>query len=239
MSVSQFGPAYNFLGAVTRQPADWLDATARSPIAQNDLDPCVSRFVMMKHLNTTWEGCVEARHSTAGSPYDVNNAPPNAADPATLFVPAFASDEPDGSGGYPNSYLADGAPLYRKRHAAAAHAKVWGGLCAAASSRFPSAAKQQFGPVAAGADGITDNQTFYGGYPVPKGQISAATCSRCCRLTANLNAVRAKVNCKVGARLHQHCRRRGLGLEDPVRASAIHRGTARKQRGNTGKYWCF
>ena len=116
----QFGPAYNFLGAVTRQPASWLDAPARSPIAQNDLDPGVSRFVMMKQLRTSWEGCVESRHATAGNPYDVNDTPPNQADPATLFVPAFASDEPD-NGSYPNSYMSEA----RMQSAAARRFSAW------------------------------------------------------------------------------------------------------------------
>ncbi|MEP9371119.1 pilus assembly protein [Mesorhizobium sp. KR1-2] len=58
-----------------------------------------------------WKGCVEARPS----PYNLDDAKPNLSNPATLFVPYFAPDEPgvpakaqnaDGSV-FNNSYLAD------------------------------------------------------------------------------------------------------------------------------------
>jgi Flp pilus assembly protein TadG len=189
---AQHGPAFSPLGAVTRQPADWLDARAQSPIAQNDLDPGISRFVMMKQLRTSWEGCVESRHSTAGNPYDVNDAPPNAADPATLFVPAFASDEPD-SGPYPNSYLADaGHPIgsgtapQRMGRYGAAYAPAFKTLSfdgqVTDSAPWPSVA----------AD--FSNQTFYGGYPVPKGPNFGCDVQQLLPLTTNFNSVRAKVN---------------------------------------------
>ncbi|MEO3386261.1 pilus assembly protein TadG-related protein [Mesorhizobium sp. CAU 1741] len=38
----------------------------------------------------SWQGCVEAR----SHPYNVNGAPASATDPASLFVPMFAPDEP-------------------------------------------------------------------------------------------------------------------------------------------------
>jgi Flp pilus assembly protein TadG len=189
---SQFGPAYDFAGNVTRQPADWLDALAASPIAQNDLDPGVSRFVMMKHLNTVWEGCVEARHSAAGSPYDVNDAAPNAGDAATLFVPAFASDEPD-SGSYPNSYIADGlnpigggAPYERMGRYGASYAPAFKTLSFGAQVTESAA----WAPVPADYS----NQTYYGGYPVPKGPNFGCDVQPILPLTANFNAVRTKVN---------------------------------------------
>ncbi len=189
---AQFGPAYNGLGAVTRQPADWLDARAQSPIAQNDLDPGVSRFVMMKQVGTTWEGCVEARHSTAGNPYDVNDAPPNAADPATLFVPAFASDEPD-SGAYPNSYISDGsypigsgAPYQRMGRYGASYAPGFKTLT------FSGQVTDSVLWLAVPAD--YSNQTFYGGYPVPKGPNFGCDVQPLLPLTTNFDAVRTKVN---------------------------------------------
>jgi Flp pilus assembly protein TadG len=56
----------------------------------------------------SWKGCVETRPS----PYNVNDAVPTTATPATLFVPMFAPDETDPtSGGSPvasNSWWADG-----------------------------------------------------------------------------------------------------------------------------------
>ena len=189
---AQFGPAYDFLGAVSRQPADWLDAKAQSPIAQNDLDPGVSRFVMMKQLRTSWEGCVESRHSTPGNPYDVNDVPPNAADPATLIVPAFASDEPDGSG-YPNSYLADGSypirsgtPYQRMGRYGATYTAAFKAL--SFSGQVTDSAL--WPPVPADFS----NQTFFGGYPVPKGPNFGCDVQPLLPLTTNFNAVRAKVN---------------------------------------------
>ncbi|MEP3073588.1 pilus assembly protein [Maricaulis sp.] len=53
--------------------------------------------------NADWAGCVEAR----ALPYDIDDTAPSNGNPATLFVPYFAPDEPD-SGWYSNSYLNDG-----------------------------------------------------------------------------------------------------------------------------------
>jgi Mg-chelatase subunit ChlD len=189
---AQHGPAYSFSGTVTRPPAAWLDALAKSPITQNDLDPGVSRFVMMKHLNTSWEGCVESRRSTPGNPYDVNDVAPNAADPATLFVPAFASDEPDGAG-YPNSYLADGAQT------------IGGGTAAQRMGRYgasygPAFKSLSFNDQVAGSalwlpvSADYSNQSYFGGYPVPKGPNFGCDVQPLLPLTSNFDMVRAKVN---------------------------------------------
>ncbi|WP_349359598.1 TadE/TadG family type IV pilus assembly protein [Stappia sp.] len=52
-----------------------------------------SRFTLFKQLNRTpWLGCVESRPV----PYDVTDEVPDRRKPATLFVPMFAPDEPDG-----------------------------------------------------------------------------------------------------------------------------------------------
>lgn len=50
--------------------------------------------------NETWKGCVEARPE----PYDITDAAPSTATPATMFVPFFWLDTTDG---YSNSYLTD------------------------------------------------------------------------------------------------------------------------------------
>jgi hypothetical protein len=58
--------------------------------------------------NKSWNGCVEARPM----PMDVDDTPPSAANPDTLWVPYFAPDEPDNSSWpnyYYNSYLDDNA----------------------------------------------------------------------------------------------------------------------------------
>ncbi|SDT91343.1 VWA domain-containing protein [Stappia sp. ES.058] len=52
-----------------------------------------SRFTLFKQLkHTKWLGCVEARPV----PYDVTDDAPDKRVPATLYVPEFAPDEPDG-----------------------------------------------------------------------------------------------------------------------------------------------
>ena len=182
---AQFGPAYDHdTGALTRQPAAWLDAKAQSPVSQRDLDPGVSRFVMMRHLDVKWDGCVEARASTAAKPYDVNDAAPNPADPASLFIPAFASDEPD-SGSYSNSYLDDspygigaGTPYQRMQRYGAAYAAEFKDLSFAdqllASSAWP----------AAGVSGLSSS----------KGPNFACEVQPIMPLSTNFNALRAKVD---------------------------------------------
>ena len=189
---SQFGPAYDHLGSVTRLPAGWLDATAQSPIAQSDLDPGVSRFVMMKQLNTTWEGCVEARASTPANPYDINDTPPDSGNPATLFVPAFASDEPD-SGAFPNSYLADGAFTIRQGSAPQRMAR-YGAAYTAAFKLLSFDGQTTDAASWASVTADFSNQTFYGGYPVPKGPNFGCDVQPIMPLSTNFTAVRTKVN---------------------------------------------
>jgi len=50
-----------------------------------------------------WGGCVEARPS----PYDVDDTAPTPSNPATLFVPMFAPDEPDNNSRSSNNWRAD------------------------------------------------------------------------------------------------------------------------------------
>ena len=47
----------------------------------------------IKARYTSWQGCVETRPA----PYDTSDATPTSSNPATLFVPMFAPDEPSGS----------------------------------------------------------------------------------------------------------------------------------------------
>ena len=102
----------------------WLDPDARSPVhaewagGEQEVETCTGRgrrrtcttetvtpnnwdfFDQLR--NTSWEGCVEARPL----PYDIDDTPPSNGDPATLFVPYFAPDEPD-YGNFRNDYLDD------------------------------------------------------------------------------------------------------------------------------------
>jgi len=132
-------PFTSFVNVGTQHAnAAWMDTEGRSPIhwtnfetrADGTPDPEAfesaylkngrpSRFTLFKQLrHTDWLGCVEARPM----PYDVDDTPPSVANPATLFVPEFAPDEPDnrnrrwGDRMY-NNYLNDdrGACAYRVR----------------------------------------------------------------------------------------------------------------------------
>lgn len=101
-----------FAGAVNvgsqHRGAEWLDNDGLSPINGENLSENVSRFELFDRFrNAEWAGCVETRPY----PYDVEDVAPSAADPATLFVPMFAPDEPnaENNGGYQtlNDYIDD------------------------------------------------------------------------------------------------------------------------------------
>ena len=90
----------------------WMDRNGKSPIHHADLDwswdtvrrnprkegdawknggAHLSRFHLFDDLNVSWKGCVQMRPY----PYHSNDAAPSTSNPQTLFVPAFAPDEPD------------------------------------------------------------------------------------------------------------------------------------------------
>ncbi|MCB1509361.1 MAG: TadE/TadG family protein [Hyphomicrobiaceae bacterium] len=87
--------------------ASWIDSTGVSPVHYENLDQARTRFQLFADMGQTWGGCVEARPA----PYDTNDTAPSSGNPATLFVPMFAPDEPDdvnsGGNSYPNNYLVD------------------------------------------------------------------------------------------------------------------------------------
>lgn len=58
---------------------------------ENFSTPANRLHLYSKMTGVNWAGCVEARPA----PYDVTDAPPSNGNPATLFVPSFAPDEPD------------------------------------------------------------------------------------------------------------------------------------------------
>ena len=87
----------------------WLDPDGLSPVHSNNFDPPANRWdVIDSMLYEQWDGCVEAREI----PYDVEDEEPDPGDPATLFVPYFAPDEPSYFSGYSNSYMSDGMGGY-------------------------------------------------------------------------------------------------------------------------------
>ena len=93
--------------------ASWMDESGVSDIANDNFDEDdnsstpfagpLSRFGLFDQFtNVSWAGCVEARKP----PYDTDDTVPSSGTPDTLFVPAFAPDEPD-VGGFPNNYMND------------------------------------------------------------------------------------------------------------------------------------
>lgn len=97
--------------------APWMDSLGRSPLngtaflkaGQPHTRPVMDVYADM---GRPWEGCVMQR----GGGHDVLDTEPNQADPATLFVPWFAPDDPDTANWpagsyYGNSYIADGVAL--------------------------------------------------------------------------------------------------------------------------------
>jgi Flp pilus assembly protein TadG len=189
---AQYGPAYNGAGAVTRQPAAWLDSLSKSPISQSDLDPGISRFALYKHVGMQWPGCVEHRPVAGGVDYGINDAEPTAAVPATLYVPAFASDEP-GAGSYPNSYLADmGNPIGQGtvEGRMARYGAVYAPAIKAMNFSQQIAASATWAPVFPDFS----QQTFYGNYPVNKGPDFSCDVQAVMPLSNNYPALKAKVN---------------------------------------------
>lgn len=103
-----FGPSFDGNGKqVAGSGAAWLDLKGANPIPQSELGTGASRFQLNANMGQTWSGCVETRQAGTGD-YDVSDAPADPSKPESLFVPAFAIDEPD-SGGFYNSYIASSA----------------------------------------------------------------------------------------------------------------------------------
>lgn len=96
--------------------AAWMDQNGNSSIANDNFDNDdnaqtpfagpVNRFALYNAMpKVSWQGCVETRPY----PLSVNDTPPDASNPDTLFVPEFAPDEPDSGwdGGFYNNYISD------------------------------------------------------------------------------------------------------------------------------------
>jgi Flp pilus assembly protein TadG len=96
----------------------WIDSAAANPLHGSNFDAPVgsppgtkvNHISLFSKMQIPWKGCVEARPA----PYNLNDLAPSVANPSSLFVPAFAPDEPgsaaaggNSGSGYNNSYLAD------------------------------------------------------------------------------------------------------------------------------------
>ncbi len=94
----------------------WMDTNAQSPVHSANFNQSANRFDLFDNFtNVQWEGCVEARPY----PHDVQDTAPTSGNPETLFVPAFAPDEPDNYSPYYLNYMNDsssGSELARQEH---------------------------------------------------------------------------------------------------------------------------
>ncbi len=77
---------------------DWIDSRGLSPLHRENYQnysgsgaSSLTRFDLFERLGTSWGGGVEARTGD----YELNDTLADAENPATLFVPMFAPDEPD------------------------------------------------------------------------------------------------------------------------------------------------
>lgn len=101
----------------------WLDENGDSHLQTEDLNLTSNMSLLDlfdRISNVSWGGCVRARiqDDLPGTDLDLTDAAPVAGTPDTLWVPYFAPDEPDNSGGggpfggsvtYLNNYLGDGS----------------------------------------------------------------------------------------------------------------------------------
>lgn len=86
------------------QSASWMTGVLPSAYGADIFNTAnTNRFTLFSQMRKSWGGCVESRPA----PYDVQDTAPDSSNPATLFVPYFAPDEPD-TGGFYNNYISDG-----------------------------------------------------------------------------------------------------------------------------------
>jgi Flp pilus assembly protein TadG len=91
---------------VAYRNSTWVDQNGAAPINDQIFTTATgtqhaSRFTLFSNLGTSWRGCFEMREA----PYDVQDDPPTVSNPATLYTPYFAPDEPDSrTEGYGNEY---------------------------------------------------------------------------------------------------------------------------------------
>lgn len=90
--------------------AGWIDNDGQASTHAENFAESRSRFSLFDDMGVAWKGCVETRAGVL----DTTDAPADAGDPNTLFVPMFAPDEPDdsnasaaGVANYPNNYISD------------------------------------------------------------------------------------------------------------------------------------
>lgn len=95
VSLVPFVTAVNVKGAGFDM--SWMDVGGLSKHHGENFEDgggAVNHFDLFADLGAEWSGCVEARPS----PYDLNDAAPEASKPDTLWVPYFWPDDPDEKG---------------------------------------------------------------------------------------------------------------------------------------------
>jgi Flp pilus assembly protein TadG len=161
------------VGAIA-QTESWMDTAAISPAHQQGFFAPINRFDLFSHLGSTWEGCVDTR----AAPYDVTDEPATSSNPASLFVPWFAQDEPDQPSAYPNSYLQD-SPVGSAVQVARDIGKYGANSGPRSGWAPPNAA---FAPY-----------SFYSGYSDPPGPNFMCNSAPIIPLTSDIGSLSAKV----------------------------------------------
>lgn len=77
----------------TYKTAPWITGTLPPAYGADVFATARNRFTLLSDMGMSWTGCVESRPD----PYDITDAAPVESAPASMFVPYFAPDEPDGS----------------------------------------------------------------------------------------------------------------------------------------------
>jgi Flp pilus assembly protein TadG len=172
----------------TYKSATWMSGAMPSQYGSDVFStPATNRFALLATMGMSWGGCVESRPM----PYDVQDTAPSLSNPATLFVPFFAPDEPDANtiqystygGSYTysngryyysflNNYLNDGTASNNF------------------STRQARAAKYVTAGLVNGANG------YWGGTAGPNAGCQTASLQR---LTTSTSTIKAKLNQMVAA----------------------------------------
>lgn len=174
-------PYSNFVNVgTTYKTSVWIDNAGLSPNHSSYFSTALNRFTLYTALGKSWPGCVESRPA----PYDIDDTPPSAANPSTLFVPSFNPDEPNTtykSGWtsyplYPNSYLSDDTSstddIVKLKQA----------------SKYTKLSGKDF-----------SNSTFYSNYSVPKGPGFGCDAQPVTRLTDNYTNVKSSITAMTAA----------------------------------------
>ena len=110
IGIVPFAASVRIVPAGSAPSATYMDTTGveGDPYGDFDQPKKATRFQLFTQMHQNWGGCVMTRPP----PYDVTDDTPTKSQPATLFIPWFAPDEPDttlgwGSTAYENNYIPD------------------------------------------------------------------------------------------------------------------------------------